>query len=149
MFSGKMVVFVNACREYIAVLFAYAEKQTYMPKELFLSMVENGSWKLDWLNKPDMNKYLRNKCSYESLLPYILDPSMDLTELEYLDADREYDSTGTQDIDFDDPVQLDQYRREIYPPELYEKLFVDRGWEDVPVYSDAILPDKSRMPFPA
>ena len=145
MFSGKMVDFVNACREYIAVLFAYAEKQTYMPKELFLSMVENGSWKLDWLNKPDMNKYLRNKCSYESLLPYILDPSMDLTELEYLDADREYDSTGTQDIDFDDPVQLDQYRREIYPPELYEKLFVDRGWEDVPVYSDAILPDKYRI----
>ena len=146
MFSGTMVGFVKACREYIDVLFEYAEKQKYMPRDLFLTMVENGSWSLDWLNKPDMNKYLRKKASYESLLPYIVDPYADLAELEYLDTEREIGSTSTRDdIDFSDPDQLERYRRETYPPDVYDKLFNDVDPDDVPIYSDAVLPDKYRI----
>ena len=144
-YSGKMADYVKACREYIDILIEYSKEQTYMPQSLFLSMVEDGTWKIDWLHKPEMNKHLRGKCNFDSLIPYILDPNADLSALDTLDEERELYSTGSQNIDFDDPEALDAYRRETYPPEMYHKLFVERKWEKVPEYSRGTIPKKYKI----
>ncbi len=141
---GSLVMFVEACRDYFNILNEYAYKQTSMPPSLVLDLIDKGSWKLDWLTAPQMNKSLRRKCDLETIVPYIVDQSADLSALESIDEERELYSTGTENIDFENPEEVDKYRREILPPDMYNKLFVQHNVDDVedPVYSPAILPEE-------